>query len=539
MVNSKEEINILSGISSNIYLLLFFYLIIYLYFLTNFFYLILCLFLSGNIFSCSIINPKLSLPISDSESDVIDSYNCGSNNFNISLAFFGINFILFIFFKSNTWKYRYNLNNKINDNIINYLANYSKNINILAYNGIKYTKKLLFDELNKKEIEISTTSEINYLEKASMNLPKKVKLLSNITTLCELSVKLRKLLINLTLVIIIIIMPISILMNNYFCVYQVSYSFVISFTFLSGVIPSIILFIIMIVSIVKINILFPRLNTDSSFYVEEIEFNKLHYYRKLSLFLVFIINIILMFMINGLFIYGTFHLDSFELFFIEILVAFIKIIWKWYFLPSIIKIIKKYFNKNNTVLVSNDEVLFQCCIGVFNNIFIPLIVVSVLSPKCFYNIFVPYDPVVSSYSIQQCHFFNSFIEECNQYKLNSFTTKYDAPFDYSFQCSSSIVTSYSSIYIYMALFILITGPLSMKFVKLIYSTINQNSYLFKIIDKFIPHRLKSIHHIKENNENMNSKKKSKKKIYFNQSNFIVNIISYLSIIVTIGLLFQS
>jgi Leucine-rich repeat (LRR) protein len=478
--------------------------------------------LNGNIFSCSILNPKL--PQNDTD---IGDYSCGSNNFNISIALFTIIIVFVYLLKSKIWLF-------IFENICDFMIlciylrpYYDTNLNILKNVGIENTKKKLNSELN---FELANKVNIvNELDNIRLSDNYSVNLYNNITLLCELSDKLRKVLLILIYYIILFWLPISILLNYYYGVYQVSYAYTISSTFLSGVVPSIIIFLLVIftsigIYYIKKNVLFDNVHNNKDMRIENI-IKKKELKIKLSLFLVFLVDINSMFFINGLFIYATFNFNTIDLFLIEIIVSFFKVIWKLNILPFIIKKTKALILKDENIS-SDAEVLFQSCLSVINNIIIPLLSVTILSPKCFYYVFVPPEKIISSYSYQQCDGLNSINNECNRYETIIDQTIYNAPFVYSYQCSSSIATTYSSIYINMAVFLATTGPLSIKLVDYLYSKIDHDSAIFKIIDKIIPDVLKPINFIKDNNI-VNVK-------YFNQSNFIVNIVNYISITVTIG-----
>lgn len=106
-------------------------------------------------------------------------------------------------------------------------------------------------------------------------------------------------------------------------------------------------------------------------------------------------------------------------------------------------------------------------IGVVNNIMIPLFASTVLSPKCFKGIFNPPDEIKSSYTNEICIYVDIITNECGKNEIGNFFTKFSAPFYYSYQCSSSIAQTYASIYIIMAVFLVITGPLSIIFLIII------------------------------------------------------------------------
>lgn len=105
--------------------------------------------------------------------------------------------------------------------------------------------------------------------------------------------------------------------------------------------------------------------------------------------------------------------------------------------------------------------LVQLAVTQFNNIVIPCIVVSVVSPNCYYNVFVQEPDVVSSFVDPQCVVRDESTGLCNENILYERYTSYDPPFIYSYQCSSSIVTAYATVFVMMCLATTFISPLIM------------------------------------------------------------------------------
>ena len=105
--------------------------------------------------------------------------------------------------------------------------------------------------------------------------------------------------------------------------------------------------------------------------------------------------------------------------------------------------------------------LVQLAVTQFNNIVIPCIVVSVVSPNCYYNVFVQEPDVVSSFVDPQCVVRDESTGLCNENILYKRDTAYDPPFIYSYQCSSSIVTAYATVFVMMCLATTFISPLIM------------------------------------------------------------------------------
>jgi len=97
-------------------------------------------------------------------------------------------------------------------------------------------------------------------------------------------------------------------------------------------------------------------------------------------------------------------------------------------------------------------------VALFNTLIIPCLVVLVISPDCFYNVFVPAPSVTSQYIVEQCtNVENGAV--CLDYKPYPQKTTYNPPFKYSYQCSASFVTYYTPAFVYMCLIATFGTPL--------------------------------------------------------------------------------
>jgi hypothetical protein len=207
--------------------------------------------------------------------------------------------------------------------------------------------------------------------------------------------------------------------------------------------------------------------------------------------------------------------------------------------------INNRYSKFNTV--------FQCSVGIINIIIIPLVSTSFLSSNCFYYSIIPQPILSSSYIYQELVNSCNIFGQCdNEIESVTRTSAYQPPFEYSYQCASTLMTTYDSVYIYMSI-LLISEPLLVTFIKFWYRKVKEYERIEKIINKFLPSTLKPLQssltnsikedkgeekEIKEGNIFMKCYKKFKKHrmktILFNQTNFIVDIVIFIVLSVTVG-----
>lgn len=214
--------------------------------------------------------------------------------------------------------------------------------------------------------------------------------------------------------------------------------------YLSGIIPTIVLISLCIISMFGFNKLFSYILTSNN---DEIETKTreslvmfqhkiksrnsaswIHIcYNYVGLIIVFIINITFMTALNFSYVYLYSKVTSSVLFIIEIGVAVIKTTWKWTIIPLLTKFHKEAYAKDNSKLI------FQICLTVLNNIIIPLIAVAAVSPNCFYYALNTPANVDTSYSYDQC--LDLYLNgSCSLFQSQVKETSYQPPFIYSYRC---------------------------------------------------------------------------------------------------------
>jgi hypothetical protein len=330
---------------------------------------------------------------------------------------------------------------------------------------------------------------------------------SNITKLCELSDYLIYFLLVLSIFLLFIWTPVSIILSTYYKTLTVPYAWLASIIFLSGLTPLLILFLLMCITIYIVYYLlesaFPKKLTSEnklkSISKDIIKsFQKIDLIRFFGLSIVFVFNFITMLIVNGVYVYITRTQNAAVITVSEVTVSAIKTVWRNVILPYLLSYVS-----------SNDEIIFQCWLGILNTIFIPFLATITFEPSCFYNALVPQSKVVSSYEYKVCISLNADTNRCQNYESFYRETSYSPPFVYSYQCTGAVAIDYCAIYIYMTLFLVIGRPS----LKLLYN-------LFKLFNS------EKLFNVYENN--------IKKRTFFNHGVFIVNIVCSIAIILTMG-----
>lgn len=167
---------------------------------------------------------------------------------------------------------------------------------------------------------------------------------------------------------------------------------------------------------------------------------------------------------NYSYVYLTYSSTSTNAVFNQVALSAFKVFWSNIAFPLLSNVVVYLLSEINVQRFKDDVQRFylvQLVVTQFNNIVIPCIVVSVVSPNCYYNVFVQQPDVVSSFVDPLCVVRDDATGLCNENILYKRYTSYDPPFIYSYQCSSSIVTAYATVFVMMCLATTFISPLIM------------------------------------------------------------------------------
>lgn len=405
--------------------------------------------LHGNLFQCNIYDRISSLPLYDNTSK---TYICGSSDFNLALLVTSFIMLVTIFSKL----YNYKIGNSI-------LEHFNKNTLLLRS----------FDNTNSAYK-------------------------SNIVELCNLANNINICLFSILKFLLLFIIPVSLILTSTCGIFSYSYAWSVTTIFLSGIIPTFILTIAMFISISFIYNLFhkylPYYEFDHEIALNK-EFNNENYTYDLILIIFFIIDMIILMIIN---IYFVETLSKFNVFYSTLFkfsLAIFNILWMKEVIPYVTYFIFDKASKDKNKAAEKD-VFYQCVFGILNNIFIPFTAYAFKSPNCFYNAFHQVDSIVSNYLYNTNSSLVTNISCLNSsYCSQEKTTTYEPVFFYNYQCSSNIVSTYSTVYLYMIVILATSVPF--------------NILLRKKLSNYYEY-------------------------YFQPSRFIVDIIIFLLIGITIG-----
>ena len=174
----------------------------------------------------------------------------------------------------------------------------------------------------------------------------------------------------------------------------------------------------------------------------------------LLLMLFVFLNILTVFSVNMTFVYinsSSFNrITSRQKQCISVLVSIYKIVWNEIVervMRNLLFHHKETHQHVHQSVLQGEEMVFYyslLTVSIFNNIIAPCISMIIFSPNCFYYVFTQSKPIVSSYSFSWTGY--SGVNPVILTSTGSYT--FHAPFIYSDQCSSTLASDFSDVFLY-------------------------------------------------------------------------------------------
>lgn len=172
-----------------------------------------------------------------------------------------------------------------------------------------------------------------------------------------------------------------------------------------------------------------------------------------------------------------------------------------------------------------------------NNIIVPAVAIAAVSKNCFNNALIAEPTETDTYVIQQCvvFFFSAQRqdEECLAEELTVQSVSYDPPFQYSFQCASTIAMTYSTVFIFMFTIAGIILPaLKVATTLTMYSISSSSSSAAEspwrqTLQRLLPKRFQP----------PTAQRVGQRILLFHKGKFAVRVMSYMAIIIAFGSIF--
>lgn len=364
----------------------------------------------------------------------------------------------------------------------------------------------------------------------------------------------------ITAFVVIIMFPTYIALSASYNSYQHEYAWITSAPYLSGLNATIVLviefwllFVLVRYGLHKIvkssdNHLLNRQSRVSSAAVEPANNNQTT--SDLQRYAIYVIiatvNIVVMIAVNGAYVYISITSTQRVVQFAQFVLANFKLVWNEVCLQRGLRYLQAREVLKRPDVVSN--ITLVVVMVLLNNIIIPSMATAAISSECFYFLLVPAPAVTAVYSFSECAQYDiarakiGVVEStpCINNVISSTNISYNPPFQYSYQCSSVIVTNYATIYMYMFIIITVYQPLKNL---VAWCWINRNnkgdktqpaSKLTSFVDYLTSiNRFSSLSFDTPRYDHTNKKNVRK---WFNVQKYTVRIYSYFIILVTFGAL---
>lgn len=172
---------------------------------------------------------------------------------------------------------------------------------------------------------------------------------------------------------------------------------------------------------------------------------------------VFVVNLIVTVTINGCYVFIFINYNEVIVTCTEIFVSIYKLVWTNYILVLALQVLDKEYIKSDTGSYKHFQLL--SVMAIMNNLVIPCLASALVDPNCFYNVIVSPGYVTSTFTTSSTFSINSIdgVPIHNTITTTS-ATQYTQSFTYSYQCSSAILTSYTTVFMYSALFSALFPP---------------------------------------------------------------------------------
>lgn len=376
--------------------------------------------LKGNMFDCKY--DKSDLPHHDSTHR--RRYTCGSSAFNIQFYSWLLAIILCVSVVLLVWRYR---------------------VTVERYIGVEYIYTYLNLWLNV------FTGAVTYPQHAGLykldnlySMNRLLNIVGYITLAC------------LTFI-VLLMTPMYLALAHSYSTHLHKYAWIVSAAYLSGIIPVMaeifVLAVTMLIMLRGISSLnrfvssIPQVQIDRviSLNVLALDVALMRRTKAMVYVCYLILNFVIVMGANVAFIYVAQNGTSAQLSFAQVWLSIFKVLWNNILATRLLRSVHIDVGRvlgNPDEFLETKYVTIQIYTALLNNILIPCIVVAVQSSQCFANLLRKESAIAATYVTENCEIYDAEAHMCMVTRLNLQQTQYTPPFAYSYQCTSSLITSY-------------------------------------------------------------------------------------------------
>jgi hypothetical protein len=243
-----------------------------------------------------------------------------------------------------------------------------------------------------------------------------------------------------------------------------------------------------------------------------------------------LVNFVIVLGVNMAYVIIALKRSSFALTVTQIALALFKVAFNSLCSPALLRWTSQRFAGRQPSPTS--FVTVQLLMSIVNNILVPCLVVSIISPDCFYNVFKTAAEVDAYFKYNgKCRLFYTSNRQivCFSDEILVAQTSFSPPFDYSYQCSSSFITYYAPAYVIMCIIAGFALPVAQVVLQRLHSRAAVGTRWFAVLDVALPRILKPL-----------SSGDVVRKVFvpiFDASQHMITLLSYLALLLTFGAVF--
>jgi hypothetical protein len=246
-----------------------------------------------------------------------------------------------------------------------------------------------------------------------------------------------------------------------------------------------------------------------------------------------LIDLVLVTGVNVAYVYIDHNYDSDLVHTAQVAVALFKVTWNTFVVQVLLRLTAAQSEGLADSARKAHHISLAVFVILFNNIAAPFVATAYVSSNCFYSVFVSPPLVNVAYSYTTCATsdVHGNYSSCSVFdNSEQQATSYSPPFIYSYQCSSTFVTTYSSIYIFMFSIEAFAMPLVLTLLKWLHQSAGPSGVAFGLLDWLLPKILKPVNSGEENAKSNDGKR------FWNCDAFVVKLLNMVAILSTFGVI---
>jgi Leucine-rich repeat (LRR) protein len=283
-------------------------------------------------------------------------------------------------------------------------------------------------------------------------------------------------------------------------------------------------------------------------------------WRTFCIYTLFILtNAIVVGGVNAAYVYVAIYGSSSVLFISQLALSCFKLFWNRFFSIYLIRWTTEVFKsrklKDQTSTSNRDSVFgapetgagefasLQVLVALLNNIAIPTLIVAVVSPSCFYNVFIPPPDIETKFAFRTCGLVRDNV--CVEYRVTNVEITYSPPFAYSYQCSSSIITYYGPAFVILCIVRTFLAPAVQMGMFGLYADATEGTWWKRVLLPLVPPVLRPFAVSPQSSSEGNGRDVevvpdsafNVYQPYFDANQLILSMITYCGILMTFGVMF--